>query len=175
MRCLWRLWSPRWSLLIWASLCQENHSREARDHAVIRTHTHWNWDPCASKRFCERGKGTGASSLHAKANGGPPSFLLFVQTTSSEPNVSARENHPTRERRGWFFAFLSLCSTISLRKNGHFSYSSAVRTTLTQSIGTNPYRYKARQQSYVCSDRSIQKWLALSKDSCLKVFSVVHV
>ena len=59
---------------------------------------------------------------------------------------------------------------LSMRKNWDFSYSSAVRTTLTQSIGTNPYRYKARQQSYVCSVGSTQKWVALFFcRSCLSV------
>ena len=111
------------------------------------------WDPLASSYSCS-------------------TRLRVASETRARVKITPREKGEGDSRARSRFARSAL---LSLRKNGHFSYSSAVRTTLTQSIGTNPYRYKARQQSYVCSDRSIQKWLALSKDSCLKVFSVVHV
>ena len=129
--------------------------------------------------FVREGRGQGLAPYMRKPMGDPQASsyscstrLRVASETRARVKITPREKGEGDSRARSRFARSAL---LSLRKNGYFSYSSAVRTTLTRSIGTNPYRYKARQQSYVCSDRSIRKCLALSKDSCLKVFPVVHV
>ena len=51
---------------------------------------------------------------------------------------------------------------LSLRQNGDYSYSSAVRATITQSIGTNPYQKKHDNKVVFVALGCLQKWLALS-------------